>query len=115
MGWKYTFIRIIKNFTFGDTSISIYELCGQIPSSVDCPRLCLNFRLLISSVILYLFELKMCDADEIRSTDVATMIIDYLKESKNSDLSDLLFTGITRIDHQIAIKGNKLYFGGRTS
>ena len=58
--------------------------------------------------------MTLCDAASISSHTVTNTILDYLKDPNNSAIADTMFTSTDSMQFQIAISGNKLYWGGST-
>ena len=85
---------------------------SQIPSSRS---LSLFSDLTLISAAGYIFEMILCNADVISSFDVANAILDFLKDYKNSAITNIMFpTGHDIMYYNITISGNKQYFGGNT-
>ena len=61
-----------------------------------------------------IFELIMCDENEISSHDVANALTDYLLDPDNISFGNVMFgNGNTAgLVYNIAVRGNKVYFGG---
>ena len=73
-----------------------------------------NSRFVLILDKVFLFEVTLCDADSLSSHTAGIAIMEYLKDSANSAIVDIMFPkSFATIDYNIAIRGNKLFFGGR--